>query len=241
VQPAHTDREHGVYRDLLGAYALGAVPPVEQRAVALHLVRCAACRTELTRLRAAVQALPLALEDREPSPTLRDGIRAAVLRDSDGADRPQAKHVTTPVAWSGSRADRRFGTPWVAVAVLLLAFSLGMLAWNLRLQQALGEEKAAATIALRPVRLAAVGGGGLAYLKDGEVMVVTVRGLPPLSSGLIYELWPICHDALVSASPTARSRAESNEAGGIRFGVPCTPQPIGPGATPVLSNGTPGS
>ena len=87
VEPKDAALDHGAYQDLLGAYALGAVTEDEARAVAAHVATCAACGTELAQLRAAAQALPLALEDREPSPILRYRIQAAVLHDLTGSDR----------------------------------------------------------------------------------------------------------------------------------------------------------
>lgn len=217
MRPTDADRDHNDYRDLLGAYAVGAVPPGERRRVAAHLASCAACRAELGRLRAAVDALPLALADREPPPTLRDGIEAVVLRELGGTGQPNAGerpqsvlrgHAVAPLP-PGSGANRRSVTPWAAVAALLLAFSLGMLGWNLRLHHTLGQEEAAAAVVLRPARPALLGGGGrLAHSKDHEPMVVAVRGLPPLAPDLIYELWPARRDA-VPASPTVQSRTDA--------------------------------
>lgn len=246
VQPTGFDRDHGSSRDLLGAYALGAVTPEERRAVAAHLEGCGACRTELTRLRAAVHALPLALRDREPPPALRDRIEAGVLSELAEAGRPEARdrrpsvlrphvdHATASAVPVGSRAGRRFVTPWAAVAALLLAVSLGMLVWNLRLQQSLDQQEAAA-IALRPARLAARGASGrLADLGDREAMVVTVRGLPSLAPGLVYELWPVGPDAAVPASPTARGQTDAavvvDPAPDNALSVVAKPGPAGRGA-----------
>ncbi len=224
MQPTDADRDHASYRNLLGAYALGAVSPEERRTVAAHLSRCPACRAELARLRSAVDALPLAIEDREPPPTLRDGIEAAVRRDlaggqPEGAERrplvlrPRARRAPTPAPPPGSRPDRRSVTPWAAVAALLLAFSLGMLGWNLRLQQTLGQEDEAA-VALRPARPTLLGGGGrLGSPEDREPMVVTVRGLPPRAPDLVYELWPVRNDA-VPATPSDPGRSDAAVAEG---------------------------
>jgi len=198
------------------------VSPEERKAVTAHLARCKACHAEFVRLRAAVQALPLALEEREPATALRDRVEAAVLDEFTKEGRPAAQErppailrphgarATMPVLSVGSRTGGRSVTAWAAAAALLLAFSLGMLGWNLRLHQALGQQEEEVAIALRPARLAARGvGGRLPYPADREVMVVTVRGLPPLSPGLIYEVWPAHPDAPVPASPAAQGRTDS--------------------------------
>lgn len=237
MQPTDADRAHGFYRDLLGAYALGAVPAEERRKVAAHLETCAACRAEVARLRAAVAALPLALADLDPPPTLRSGIEAAVRRDlaaagqsevrerSPTVPRPRAGQAATPAPPLGSRSLRRSVSPWAAVAALLLVFSLAMLGWNLWLYQTLGQEEASAAVVLRPARPTLLGGGGrLAHPEDREPMVVTVRGLPPLAPDLIYELWPVRHDA-VPASPTVGGQTDATMADGDG-----RPTGIGPGA-----------
>ncbi len=87
MRPTNGDRDHAYYRDLLAAHALGAVRPPEERVVAAHAAACQACRAELAHLRAVVRTLPLALEEREPAPTLRDRIQAAVWRDITAAGR----------------------------------------------------------------------------------------------------------------------------------------------------------
>ena len=220
MQPADADRDHSYFRDLLGAYALGAATPEDVDAVAAHLAGCKGCRADLARLRAAARALPLALEDREPPPTLRDGIEAVVLRELTGAGQPEAQErpasvprsrpgrAAAPVPPPSPRPDHRFVSPWAAAA-LLLAFSLGMLGWNLRLHQDLGQAEESASVVLRPARPTLLGGGGrLAWTEDRETMVVTVRGLPPLAPDLIYELWPVRPDA-VPASPTAQRGTNS--------------------------------
>ena len=219
MEPTDVGRDHEYYQDLLGAYALGAVTEEEWRAVAAHAVACEACRAEVARLRAAAQALPLAVEDREPPPALRDRIQAAVLRDLADADRPVAaprplpaprreeERAGVPAPLPGPRFGRRFVTPWAAAA-LLLAFSLGMLTWNVRLHQALGQQEVVETIALQPAEAAAGAAARLTYLEDRRVMIVSVRNLPPLSPGQVYQLWLLRDDAPVPAGIFAQPTAE---------------------------------
>ena len=75
------DREHDEYRDLLGAYALWALPRAERAAVEAHLRVCAACRLELVGLELARDALPLGLEAPRLPASLRDRLRLALDRE----------------------------------------------------------------------------------------------------------------------------------------------------------------
>ena len=81
MPPRRPDRSHDEYRELLGAYALWALPRAERAEVAAHLVTCAACRAELAGLELARDALPLALEAPAPPASLRDHLRLALARE----------------------------------------------------------------------------------------------------------------------------------------------------------------
>ena len=212
-------RNHEYYRDLLGAYALGAATEPERQAVATHVATCEVCRAEVSRLRAVALALPLALEPRHPSPALRDRIWAAALRDVANGQRPttvpkpvsmlprQTEPTATATLLPGPHVRRRFVTLWAAVA-LLLAFSLGMLIWNLQLHQALDEEEMVESVALRPTQAATGVTARLTHLEDRRVMIVSVRDLPPLSPGQVYQLWLLRGDTSVPAGIFVQPRAE---------------------------------
>lgn len=238
MQPRDGDRNHGDYQDLLGAHVLGATTPEERWALVAHLATCAACRRELAGLRAAVQALPLTIDEREPSPALRERIRAAVLGDRGGADSITAHErtplplpspgarIALPTPPSGVRSGRRFATPWAAAVALLLASSLGLLVWNVRLQQAVQRPEAVEAVALRLSRPATGAGGRLAFLEEREATIVAVRGLPPLSPGLVYELWPV-HDG----APASTGRFVLDGTGAAVAAVPAIHDP--PAILPV--------
>ena len=219
VEPNDAERSHDDYRELLGAYALGAVTPDERRAVAEHLTTCEECPAELARLRVAVHALPLALADREPSPALRDRIEAAARQDlangrGQEGGRPASVLPTPPAPPAAMRPPERSNlrrlpvTPWAAAAVVLLAVSLGLLGWNLRLQQDLGRREAVETFALRPSAAAPGASGQLTYLEDRRVLILAVRDLPPLAPGQVYEVWLIRDGAPAPAGVFAASTAE---------------------------------
>ena len=248
VEPDDVERNHDDYRELLGAYALGAVTPDERRAVAEHLAICDECTAELARLRVAVRALPLALADREPSPALRDRIQAAVRQDpADGrgqeggrrasvlpGPRPPAAATRPP----GRSTPRRLPvSPWAAAAVVLLAVSLGMLLWNLRLQQTVQRQGRIETVALQTTGPAAGASGQLTYVADRQVAILSVRDLPPLAPGQVYEVWLLPAEgapvpAGVFAAPTARHAMAVDRGDYQGVAITVEPGPFGsPGPT----------
>ena len=191
------EREHTYYRELLGAYALDALPDDERLVLEAHLATCGACVAELADLRLAVTALPLSVEEREPSPSFRDRLRAAAVADLAASSQPKPiepkplpDNVVPFPASSAPSVPRRQGArvwlPWAAAAVFLL-FGLTMFGWNLSLRQANNEQ----VIALQPAPGVIGAGGELIYLKDKQVMILKPRGLPALAPGQVYEVWLI--------------------------------------------------
>nr|MBA2255587.1 zf-HC2 domain-containing protein [Thermoleophilaceae bacterium] len=51
-----TSADHDRYADSVAAHLLGALPELEEQALARHVMGCASCRDEVERLRAAVDA-----------------------------------------------------------------------------------------------------------------------------------------------------------------------------------------
>ena len=87
--------EHRECSESLGAYALGALPEVENQRVRLHLASCRECRADLDGLRAAVDALPASAPQIDPPPELKARLmeivegEAELLRAAgEPADRP---------------------------------------------------------------------------------------------------------------------------------------------------------
>src|SRR5215211_6495145 len=73
-----TTRTHDWYRDLLGAYALGALFADEAAELEVLLGNCPTCPHDLRRLRLGVHAIALSAEERDPPPGLRDRLLNAV-------------------------------------------------------------------------------------------------------------------------------------------------------------------
>ncbi len=219
MEPTNSERHHRDFQDLLGAYALGVVTPEERTALEAHLATCPTCPAEVAGLRAVVGALPLAVEEREPSPELRARIEAAIQRDLVAAPQPASVgRVATPLPGrglavvptrveQGGRIRRLRGNPWAVAAGLLLACSLGLLLWNLNLQQN-PRQGAVETVALQATDAAPGAAGHLTYLPDRGVAILSVRDLPPLAPGQVYEVWLIGDAAPVPAGVFAEPTTE---------------------------------
>jgi anti-sigma-K factor RskA len=213
VEPNQTVARHAATRDLLGAFALGAVDAEEAAAVRAHLATCAECQAEIAELWLAVDSLPDTIEPMEPPPALRDRIAAAVSEAASPAPAPPtlstapapepvpavapAPALSEPVRRPASFWSR--ATPWAAAAAILLLLSAGLLIWNLRLREQLAATPVAETIALAPTDAAPEAGGEVTYLPRDDLFLLDVRDLPPLQPDQVYEVWLIGEEGPVPA------------------------------------------
>jgi negative regulator of sigma E activity len=184
--------------DLLGAYALEALPEDEMVRVDEHLRSCAEHRASAAELRRTTLMLPLTVEDREPSPDLRTRIveavkampaehvrqmppvsAAPVARDTTAAPLLQISRLSNWVARSSRLA--------VAAAVALALGIGGLIGYQL------GQAgQAQVTYAFQGDATTAPGAEArLVYFKDRKQAVVAATGLPRLTSGQVYEMWLI--------------------------------------------------
>jgi hypothetical protein len=216
VEPNLSVARHAATRDLLGAFALGAVDAEEAATVRTHLATCAECQAEIAELWLAVDSLPGMIEPMEPPPALRDRIAAAIRAEA-------ASPPPTPSAVSASRVPELAppiapvsaapepvrkpasfwsrATPWAAAAAILLLLSAGLLVWNLRLREQIQQATApvAETIALAPTDVAPEARGEVTYLPQDELFMLEVRDLPPLKPDQVYEVWLIGAEGPVPA------------------------------------------
>ena len=216
MEPNQTVARHTATRDLLGAFALGAVDAEEAATVRAHLATCAECQAEMAELWLAVDSLPSTIEPMEPPPALRDRIAAAIRTEvaspTPAAPAPSAaaapESVTTivpaPPVPELVRKPATFwsqATPWAAAAAILLLLSAGLLVWNLRLREQIQQATApvAETIALAPTDAAPGAGGEVTYLPQDDLFILDVRDLPPLKPDQVYEVWLIGAEGPVPA------------------------------------------
>src|SRR3712207_5532154 len=139
---------HAATRDLLGAFALGAVDPEEAAVVRAHLATCAECQAEIATLWTAVDGLPELIEPMDPPPALRDRIAAAIMTETaaapahpvvtvapSAAQRVPALSPVPPVSVP-IRRPASFWSPatsWPAAPAIPLLLLGGLFAWIVRL------------------------------------------------------------------------------------------------------------
>ena len=241
MEPNLTVARHVETRDLLGAFALGAVDAREAAIVRDHLATCAECQVEIAGLWTAVDSLPGLIEPMDPPPALRDRIAAAIRDDAAYAPpipTPAAAPapVSAPVVSAPEpiRKPESFwsrATPWAAAAAILLLLSIGLLVWNLRLREQIATAPVAETIALAPTDAAPDASGEVRYDPDGELLILDVRDLPALGPDQVYEVWLIGEGDPVPAGvfdqPTDQHAIVADRAQFDTLAITAEPGPLG--------------
>jgi anti-sigma-K factor RskA len=246
VEPNQTMARHAATRDLLGAFALGAVDAEEAAMVRRHLSTCAECQAEIAALWAMVDVLRETVEPLDPPPALRERIAAAIMAEPapspPAQDAPAAfrstptiapvEGVPEPIQKPASFWSR--ATPWMAAAAILLLLSAGLLVWNLRLQEQIQQLRTpvAETIALAPTDAAPDASGMVTYLPDDDLLILDVRNLPPLASGQVYEVWLIGEDGVpapagVFDQPTDQHAIVADRSQYETLAITAEPGPLG--------------
>lgn len=262
VEPRRQRRDHQYYEDLLGAVALGAATPEERQAVLAHASECPICRVELAELRAAVTALPLMLEEREPSPILRYRIQAMVQHEAtagaqsgapadaptgpDGTENAPGPEILTRTSAPPQPIRRRSPAVfmWAAAAIILLAVSAGLVLWNVTLlqdQQERDDNVETIAVDLAIASPPANADADLTYLEDRGVFLLSVRSLPELREDQVFQVWLIGEGNPVSvgtfASETAEVAVAAERSQYAALAVTVEPGPVGspgPTTTPIL-------
>ena len=188
--------DHEELESSIAAWVLGAIEGPDADGVRAHIDGCASCGATATRLKRAVGALPLAVDEVAPPARLRARVlaAAAATRSADpAAVRVRLKAVRTP-------PDRRpLIVPWfsripiyAAAAAVVVALAVGALSG------ALAAHGTPPPATAQVARFTLTGHAGLAGaqasvidLKSDGVALVDFSGLPTLENGRIYELWLI--------------------------------------------------
>src|SRR3954467_7988513 len=110
-------------QELLEAYALGALDPVEQRQIAAHIAECSDCARIARAYQQAVDHLALDVPLVKASPRLKDRVLGGI-----GVYRPRT--------FAGRIINNRIFA--AAAAFVLLAVAVGGLAWAVILSREVG-------------------------------------------------------------------------------------------------------
>jgi anti-sigma-K factor RskA len=181
--------------DVIGAYAIDALPDAEAREVRAHLRGCLRHAAKAQELRLTAARLAATAEPLPPPAALRSRILAAV------ADSPQAA-ATAPVSIDTARDQTGRAYPsraWAVAAVAAAAFA-GLFAWNVVLLNRGGEDSverlASRARIVATLDAQGVQGGGVVLYFPGEKKALVVgdgmQRLDPKAS--TYQLWEIDGD-----------------------------------------------
>jgi len=164
--------------ELIGAYALGALPVEMLADVGEHLVSCAN-HPEAADLKAVADSLAVAVPEREPPHALKMRLIAAVRGET--AEAP-------PAAERGGLFDRlrswrpQRAVPYALAGALVVAVT-ALVVTNV----GDSDDTQTATVALAGANDAQ---GVLHVLEDG-LIVIEAEGLEPLDSEQTYQVWAI--------------------------------------------------
>ena len=180
--------EHDRHAGDVGAFLLGSLTELEQRAFERHLMACAECQQEVARLRPAADAIAHAVEQFEPPATLKRSLMETV----------EAEAGEAPAAEAAAPRGRRFRPSWPALGWPRLA---GAAAALVLLGAAIGFGVDRATRDDASTRVVAAtttlpGTSARLQVRDGAGATLRVDGMPVLDRGRVYEVW-IQHDGQV--------------------------------------------
>lgn len=192
--------------ELLGAYALGALPEEERTAVEAHLAQCSDCVQQVREFQEVVDFLPLAVPPVEPSPQLKNRVMSAIqatLPAQSGSSQTTAPRteVYQPRLQALPRREeqrellqprpprRRWSTPLLAaIAALLFVLVGGMTLWNISLQQQLSG-LTPVTYTIRGTASNPGATGEITYIPRLHMTAVVMRGLSATSGTQVYQGW----------------------------------------------------
>jgi anti-sigma-K factor RskA len=211
--------------ELLGAYALNALPESEASSMRAHLVSCADHAARVAELRAVTLELPALADPIAAPPGLRARVLGAIEQESrQGSTTPRsisdapARRSEARVQWRPSNI-RNVSTAWGAIAAALVITVGGLLAWNLVLQNRSGasvERLASRATTVATLKQTSGGAGGtVVYFGDDKKALVVSGALTSLDSTKTYQIW-----AVGGAQPASIGMMNAGPGGTISAVVP---------------------
>ncbi len=183
--------------ELAAAYALGAIEADEERGITEHLATCDQQHSDVRSMIEAAALVPASLEPVAPSAALRGRLMATIAQTAQEHAAPARRAVVVPEL---APEPRR---PWwqmaplpSAFAAVALAAAVGVGAWNVSLNQQLGDRDAAIrAVASADAIFAAHGTAGSGWvIESGDQAMFMAEDLLDLPADQLYELWLIDGD-----------------------------------------------
>jgi anti-sigma-K factor RskA len=196
--------------ELLGAYAVDALPSDEAAAVRAHLAGCRNHAEQAAELRAVASRLHALAGPVQPPAALRSRVLEAIReQDSATATARATAPAVPPASIESARDTRRSRVTWGrspegkrafpyargALAAVLVAAIGGLLAWNIILMSGDdndAEQFASRATAVAPLRADAGDAFGAVIYFDAEKRAAVVAdGLEVLDATQTYQLWAL--------------------------------------------------
>ncbi len=184
--------EHDELESSVAAWVLGAVEPGAAEDVRVHIAGCPECQETVARLRPAVEALTLDVDEVEPPAGLRDRILLAARLPASEPDPKTARVI--PLRRRRARAiARAWRIPLSGVAVIVaVALAAGLV---------VGDQLGRGSAPTPPAQVThfTLAGHGtmqgstatVTDLRQDGIALVSFSGLPAAPEGKVYELWLI--------------------------------------------------
>lgn len=177
---------HDQLRELIPAYALGALERLEAQQIEDHLAQCPECQAELRAYNEVVQGLALGAPQVEPPPALKRRIL-----EQAGAQAHRSKGSQLSLRPSGAVWINRLALAWGLISlvlVFLLAVSNFLLWQRLKTLETAGNFR---LVALQGTEQIPEASGVLVISSDGLEGTLVVEHLPELDPQHQYQLWLI--------------------------------------------------
>ena len=177
-----TVTDHDRYEQDVGAYLLGALPPLEASVFERHLMGCDECQRELERLRPAAEALPRAVEAFEPPPSLKASLMEVVEAEA-------ARSAPAPAPAQAPSRPRRAWLPRLRPHLAVGLASVAFLAAAIGLGVATTGTGGSETVIAEVDRSRLPAAVSARVESDGDLATLRVSGLPQAPNGEVYEVW----------------------------------------------------
>jgi anti-sigma-K factor RskA len=189
--------DHSLYQEDVGVYLLGAMTELETQAFERHMAHCPSCRDEVERLRPAADALPRAVEQLVPPPTLKASLMEVGEQEAEGrADEPPR-----PARPRRSLVERLGSLPGLRPVLVAGALALGVAA-GFGVARLSEEDESRTVVATVDERRIPEASARLQLQGEGDDgAILRVRGMPTLDRNRVYQAW-VLRDGTIVPQPT---------------------------------------